>query len=502
MNKVLSPLEAHFEPFRQSTIGRKDAVTTPFGEMPKLYADTTATGLPDSRVEAAVLEIKRQLANTHTTSNFTGDLTTQRYHFASCVIKEHVHANDDDVLITEGSGMTAAINKLVRLMGLYLPPQWKERVNIPEAERPVVFITHMEHHSNILPWEESIAEVVMLDRSPDGTSSPEQLAQLCKRYAPRPLIGSFTAASNVTGIRTPYRDLSRVLHQHGGVCVVDFAASAPYDRIDMHPDDENERIDAVVFSPHKFQGGVETPGVLVANKALMKNTVPDRPGGGTVEAVDRWGGRWYVPEHETREDGGTPAIIGRMRAALAIVLKQNMGEEQIALRERELISRFMDGMAAIDGTHVFEAQNRNRLGIVSFYMDGVPHGLLAALLNDRFGIQVRNGCSCAGPYGHVLLDITRERSAEIIRHIVDGDASAKPGWVRVSLHPTMLNDEVDQILCALREIRSNIDAWKHDYTQVEGTTDFVCKRGTPGQDIESVFLMNGRRLSSDGNRDS
>lgn len=480
-----SAQEEHFEQFRQRIPGRRDSILTPYGTPRKLYADTTASGQPDAVIEERVMEMKRHYANTHTTSNHTGDLTTRRYHFAGTVLREHVNAGDDDVLIAAGSGMTEVANKLVRMMGLSLSERFKNQIAIPEQERPVVFITHMEHHSNILPWRESIAEVVTVPPDKKGLPDPVALTELCKRYAGRPLIGSFTAASNVTGVRSPYREMARVMHENGGKCIVDFAASAPYDPIDMHPENDAERLDAILFSPHKFQGGIEAPGVLVLHKSLLNEDVPDRKGGGTVDAVDPWGGHWYGDNIESREDGGTPPIIGRMRAAFAIRLKEAMGMEQIAAREHQLVDRFMDGLKTIDGITVFEAHNRNRIGIVSLAMADVPHGLLTRLLNDRFGIQVRNGCSCAGPYGHYLLDIGREESAAAIRRIVEeGDESAKPGWVRVSLHPTMTDAEVDEILNALRAIRVNALEWRQDYEQVELSSDFIYVKGDRNPDID------------------
>ncbi len=467
-------LETHFEPYRLRIPGRRDVIQTPYGLKPRLYADTTASGQPDAVIEDLIMRIKLDYANTHSDSNHMGGMTTQRYHLAGHIIKEHVNAGDDDILITAGSGMSEVANKLVRMMGLAVPERFQDQIDVPEHERPVVFITHVEHHSNILPWQESIAHVVTVPPDKDGLPDPKALARLCTEYKGRPLIGSFSAASNVTGIRTPYQEMAKVMHANGGTCIVDFAASAPYDPIDMHPAEEGAHLDAVVFSPHKFQGGPESPGVLVAHRSLIQGEVPDRKGGGTVHAVDGWGGRWYVDNVETREDGGTPPIIGRMRAAMAIKLKELMGMDEIRRREHELVDRFMSQLATMPSVHVFEPHLRDRLGIVSLYMDDVPHGLLTRLLNDRFGIQVRNGCSCAGPYGHYLLDIERDESARIIKQIVDlHDETNKPGWVRVSLHPTMTDAEVDEIASALAHIRDNIGEWQRDYTQVQGSTDFI-----------------------------
>lgn len=483
-------LEEHFSPFRERIPGRRKQISTPFGLKAKLYADTTASGQPDSLIDARIDAIKTDYANTHTTSNFTGDATTQRYHFAGSIIREHVNASKDDVLVTAGSGMTEVANKLVRMMGICMPERYRNVIEVPEAQRPVVFISHMEHHSNILPWRESMAEVVMVPPDENGLPDAQKLDELCQQYEGRPLIGSFAAASNVTGVRVPYHDLAKIMHRHDGKCIVDFAASAPYDSIDMHPEEEEGRLDAVLFSAHKFQGGIEAPGVMVVHKSLLQKSTPDRPGGGTVKAVDPWGGHWYVDHHEEREDGGTPPIIGRMRAAFAIRLKEVMGEENIRQREEQLVNRFMDGLEQMEDVEVFEAHNRDRIGIVSLSLKNAEHGLVTRLLNDRFGIQVRNGCSCAGPYGHYLLDIERDESAEAVRQIVQlNDESAKPGWVRVSLHPTMTDAEVDEMLDALRQIQENISDWRKDYERVQNSTDFVYIHGGDGSviDLESDF---------------
>lgn len=483
-------LETHFEPYRLRIPGRRDIIETPYGPKRRLYADTTASGQPDAVIEDLIMRIKLDYANTHSDSNHMGGMTTQRYHLAGHIIKEHVNAGDNDILITAGSGMSEVVNKLVRMMGLAVPERFRDHIRVEEQDRPVVFITHVEHHSNILPWQESIADVITVPPDEDGLPDPEALAELCARYKGRPLIGSFSAASNVTGIRTPYQAMAKVMHAHGGKCIVDFAASAPYDPIDMHPPEVGAHLDAVLFSPHKFQGGPESPGILVAHRSLIQGEVPDRKGGGTVHAVDGWGGRWYVEDLEAREDGGTPPIIGRMRAAMAIRLKELMGMDEIKQREHELVNRLMSRLAEMPNVHVFEPHLTDRLGIVSLYMDEVPHGLLTRVLNDRFGIQVRNGCSCAGPYGHYLLDIERDESARIIKQIVDlHDETNKPGWVRISLHPTMMNAEVDEIVSALEEIGGNIDEWRRDYTHVIGSTDFIYTGTNPNprQTVEQDF---------------
>lgn len=462
MQDVTSDLEKHFEGFRASIIGREAPFDTPHGRMKKLYADTTASGLPDARVESAIMRMKLDYANTHTQSNHTGETTTKRYHEAGKIIKGHVNAGPDDLLITAGSGMTEVLNKLARIMGV------KEK-----AKNTTVFITHMEHHSNILPWRESEAMVITIPPDESGLPDVSALDDLCRRYASRKLIGSFIAASNVTGVRTPYKELAKIMHKHGGVCIVDFAACAPYDHIDMHPKETGADLDAIVFSPHKMQGGTEATGILVYNKNLRVHDKPDRPGGGTVDMVDPWGGHLYTQNLEDLEDGGTPAILGRIRAALAIKLKEEMGVDNITKREEELIKLFFNQLEKESGVKILESHNKNRVGIVAFNIEGVPYGLATRLLNDRFGIQVRGGCSCAGPYGHYLLNIKEENSRNFSEQLKRTcDASSKPGWVRVSLPPTLKNNEVARITDAIKEIRDKARQWREDYRQVAKSPEF------------------------------
>lgn len=446
-------LESYFEQFRRRIVGIGASIMTTDGPKPLLYADTVASGRADEGIEKAIMSMKVAYANTHTALSATGEITSQRYEYATALIREHVNASEDDVLITAGSGMTGVVNKLARIMGIAVPAGLKQYLNVPKQKRPVVFVTHMEHHSNILPWRESIADVVTVPPNENGLPDVAALERLCVQSADRPKIGAFTACSNVTGVRTPYRDMARTVRRNDGIAIVDFSANAPYDPIDMHPTANNEDdLDAVMFSSHKFQGGVEGPGVLVFNKKLRASDVPDHPGGGTVLAVDPWGKHEYVRDPEIAEDGGTPPIMGRIRAALAILLKQDMGPLNMREREKELVEIVLPGLREIPGVRVLEPHLRDRIGVVSFVSDDVRYDEMVSRLSSRYGIQVRGGCSCAGPYGHYLFDISRERSAQIISEILKGDESNKPGWVRVSLHPTMTDDEARYIVASINEI--------------------------------------------------
>jgi selenocysteine lyase/cysteine desulfurase len=300
--------------------------------------------------------------------------------------------------------MTSAIAKLQRILGLKVPEQainfctfttgqYGKCKDIPNDNRPVVFLTHTEHHSNHTSWFETLAEVVLIEPDADLLVNPSALREEIRKYKERPLlIGSFSACSNVTGYKPPYNELARIMHENNGYCFVDFAASAPYVDIDMHPEDPMERLDAIFFSPHKFLGGPGSAGVLVFNKKLYKNQIPDSPGGGTVKWTNRWGGYSYISDIEVKEDGGTPGFLQGIRAALAIRLKEQMGTSNIALREEELLDIAFEKFAGIKGLHILADGIRDRLGVISFYVDNIHHNLLTSILNDRFGILMRGGC--------------------------------------------------------------------------------------------------------------
>jgi selenocysteine lyase/cysteine desulfurase len=471
----MTEVEGHFERFRAQIIGIDQTFTTPYGEQPIVYADWTASGRLYGPIEATMAHtVGPFIGNTHTESSVTGTRMTQAYERARGIIKRHVNAGPDDVILTTGTGMTGAVAKLQRMLGLKVPEQLAPFVKLAEEDRPVVFLTHMEHHSNHTSWLETVADVVCVDPSPRGTVDTDSLRRLIKRHAHRRLkIGAFTACSNVTGIQPPIHTLARIMHEHGGYCFVDYAASAPYVEINMRPENPLGRLDAIFFSPHKFLGGPGAAGVLIFNSQLYDLEVPDQPGGGTVDWTNPWGGRRYVEGIEAREDGGTPGFLQAIRAALCIRLKEEMGVAQMHARERALRQRAFAGLRRIPHLHILADHIEERLPILSFYVDGLHYNLIVRLLNDRFGIQTRGGCSCAGTYGHYLLHLDPIRSQRITHRIDSGDRSEKPGWVRVSLHPTTTDDELDYILDAVAQIQRRREAWSQDYRYDTGTNEFL-----------------------------
>lgn len=487
-------LEAYFQRFRKNIAGIGQTFLSPYGKQKIIYLDWTASGRLYEPVEKSIFEsFGPFVGNTHSESTITGGLMTHAYHHAHAIIKRHVHAGDDDVLLFAGTGMTGAMNKFQRILGLKTPEQWRKNLAFAPDEKPIVFITHMEHHSNQTTWYETIADVGIIPACENGLVDPESLRILLKKYASRKMkIGSFTAASNVTGIATPYHRLARVMHEHDGIAIVDFAASAPYIKMDMHPADPMEKLDAILFSPHKFLGGPGSPGVLIFDKQLYTLESPDQPGGGTVLWTNPWGESRFSPDIQIREDGGTPGFLQAIKASLAVQLKEEMGIEHIAAREEELRQLMFAKLRHIPGLLLLANHIEDRLPIFSFYFDHIHYNLVVKLLNDRFGIQTRGGCSCAGTYGHYLLHVDRRHSRRITDKIDSGDFSEKPGWVRISLHPTTTNEEVSFAAGALRQIEKNILSWQEDYIYDRHTNEYRNKHENETLEIMTQKFFDKR----------
>jgi len=460
-------MEQYFSKYRKGILGLNKKIKTPIHKSVNLlYADWTASGRVYAPIEERLhFKILPYVANTHTDTNYTGSIMTYAYEKAKEIIKEHVGANENDVLISSNSGMTGVVNKFQRILGIRVHESFKNSIHIKEKNKPVVFISHMEHHSNQTSWIESLVDVVVVKPDENGLVSVDNFKDEIEKYKNRKSkIVAITSCSNVTGIITPYMDIAELIHQYNGVCFVDFACSAPYVHINMHPKENSNRyLDAIYFSSHKFLGGPGTTGILVFNKNLYANGIPDNPGGGTVDWTNPWGDHKYVEDIEAREDGGTPAFLQTIKAAMCMQLKDEMGVENIEKREKQILNLIWPALEDIPNLHVLAGEHKDRLGIISFYIEDLHYNVGVKMLNDYFGIQTRGGCSCAGTYGHFLLNVTKEYSKVITNEIGFGNCEKKPGWIRLSIHPTHSNSEINYLVFALKKLSQNHLSWAKNY---------------------------------------
>ena len=480
-NTEKSPLEQYFQQFREHIIGVEQTFQSPYGVQKLIYSDWTASGRLYASIEEKMLhQFAPFIANTHTETTTSGAAMTLAYHEARKVIKRHVHANSNDVLITTGSGMTGAVNKFQRILGLKVSENLKNYTKIPDDLKPIVFVSHMEHHSNQTSWLETIADVEVVPSDAQGLLCLKEFERCIQKHQHRKIkIASITSCSNVTGIKTPYHKVAKLIHRYHGLCFVDFACCAPYVAINMHPENEDEYLDAIFFSPHKFLGGPGSAGVLIFNNSLYKNTVPDNPGGGTVSYTNPWGQHDYFDDVETREDGGTPGFLQTIRIALAIQLKEKMGVQNIKHREDEINALVFQTLEGLPGVKILAPNHKERLSIFSFYFEKYHFNLVVKLLNDRFGIQARGGCSCAGTYGHFLLNVDQDTSKRIKDQILQGCNTEKPGWVRLSFHPTITSEELKFICDSLQDLSIHIEEWSKDYHYEATKNDYTHKTVVP-----------------------
>ncbi len=483
-----------FATLRADLIGTDTVIVTPFGERRVTYTDYVASGKPLRSVERQVQELALPLyANTHTEDSATGAHSTHLTHQAHEYVRAQLGGDATCKLVFCGSGSTAAVKRMQDILGLSVASGLRERVldTLQDHERPVVFVGPYEHHSNEVSWRETLAEVIEIPLCSKGNLDHDALLRELKNplYARRPKIGSFSAASNVTGLLTDTRTLARMLHAHGAYAFFDFAASGPYVKIDMKPG-QPDGYDAVFLSPHKFVGGPGTPGLLCFQEHLYHLSAPSTAGGGTVRYVSRTR-HAYVSDIEAREDAGTPAILGKIRTALAFRVKEELGVAALTAREHELFERARKRFAQNPRIQILGNLESSRLAFLSLVFKTTSgaalHPRLAVrLLNDLFGIQARGGCACAGPYGHSLLGIDDEQSERFFQCILSDLDGLKPGWTRLNLAPWATDEDVEFLLSAVEFVAEQGERFIPEYDFDWKTGAWTHRRDQPAADLFGV----------------
>ena len=406
------------------------------GKNKKEYFDYTASGLAFRQIENRIHDVLETYANTHSKEASNADKTSSYYELARQNLAKNLEITDEFAILPNGCGTTAAIKHFQELMGLYIPPATKKRyeINIDKSKLPLVIVGPYEHHSNEVSFREALCEIQRIDLNSQGLIDLEHLKMVLEKNKHREIFASFCVASNVTGIITPYEEISKILRTYGAVVCFDAAASSPYMNIPCH------LYDALFMSPHKLLGGPGSCGLLIIRKALIDTSIsPTFAGGGTVEYVNKET-QIYQKNIEIREDAGTPGILQLIRASLSYQLRNEIGFEFIRKQKDELKEYFITELKKIPNCEIYGNQESSNIGILSFNIKDLNPYELCARLSSTEGFQTRAGCSCAGPYGHDLLGIN------------DFNITNKPGWIRVSIHFSQTKEEISNLVNCIKKI--------------------------------------------------
>lgn len=406
------------------------------GKNKKEYFDYTASGLGFRQIENRIHDVLETYANTHSKEASNADKTTNYYERARINLAHNLELTDDFAILPSGCGSTAAIKHFQELLGLYIPPATKKRFNfeIDEKTAPLVIVGPYEHHSNEVSFREALCETQRVNLDKDGLVDLNHLKEILEKNKNREIIASFCIASNVTGIITPYEEISKILRAYNAIICFDAAASSPYMNIPCH------LFDAMFMSSHKLLGGPGSCGLLVIRKDLIDTSIaPTFAGGGTVEYVNK-NLQLYQKEIEAREDAGTPGILQLIRASLAYQLRNEISFDFIKKQKDELKEFLINELKKIPNCVIYGNQEAQNIGIISFNIRGLSPYDLCNKISSQYGFQTRAGCSCAGPYGHDLLGIEKL------------DRTNRPGWVRVSIHFSQTKDDIKNLVESIKKV--------------------------------------------------